>query len=88
MNDDLQFELLHTFQEKRKFYDDKGWEIIIELLKSKPYENKEEQREFLKKLAIAITKQNRTLNQAHQLISEAGHNIAYNTLATLLGQED
>lgn len=88
MVDDLQFELLTTYQEKKKLYDDKIWELIHDLLKSKPYKNKSEKLEFLKKLVGFIILQDKTMHQAYQMICDAGHNISYNTLASLIMQED
>ncbi len=83
MNDS--FELITTYQEKRKLYESKAWELIEELLRSKPiFKSKEEKREFLKNITAVLLAQGLNLHQAHKRIEEAGISVAYNTLDAII----
>lgn len=87
MNDS--FELISTYQEKKKLYEDKAWELINELLASKPiFKTPEEKREFLKHITLALLGQGLTLHQAYKQIEEAGFATSYNTLNSLISKEE
>jgi hypothetical protein len=86
MNDS--FELIATYQEKKKLYKDKAWELINELLASKPiFKTAKEKREFLRRITLALLGQGLSLNQAYKRIEEAGFATSYNRLSSLITEE-
>lgn len=87
MNDS--FELIATYQEKKKLYEDKAWELIDDLLSSKPiFKDNEEKKAFLKNITTVLLAQGLNLNQAYKRIEAAGFSTTYNTLNALLAKEE
>ena len=85
MND--KFELIATYQEKKKLYEDKAWELIDDWLASKPvFKDNEEKKAFLKNITTVLLAQGLNLNQAYKRIEAAGFSTTYNTLNSLLPQ--
>lgn len=74
MNDGEIFELLSTYQDKRKLYKDKGWELIHQPLKPRVFKSKTEKKEFIKKLIFAIAGQG---YEVHKIFLMLNDNIAY-----------
>ena len=89
MDNDSRFELIATYQEKKKLYEDKAWELIDDLLASKPvFRSNEEKKVFLKNITLALLAQGLTLHQSYRRIADAGINISYNTLQALTKEKD
>ena len=87
MNDS--FELITTYQEKKKFYEDKAWELINELLSSKPvFKSSDDKKVFLKNITTVLLAQGLNMNQTYKRIEEAGFSTTYNTLNALLAKKE